>query len=395
MVGRYLRIGAFILALALLIGAGWWLWGQNQQSRCQYRLEPVRRLDLEVKVVANGTLNPVTTVLVGTQVTGMIKEIYADYNSVVKRGQVIAQIDPSLYKAKVEQARSNYRLALANVTKAQANLADARNDYQRYKSLWEQNLVARDELDNAYTRYESSRAELQAAQAQVAQAAAVLQSAETDLRYTTIVSPVDGVVVSRAVDVGQTVVASFQTPELFNIAQDLTQMQVDTAVDEADIGKVKQGQSATFTVDAYPGRTFTGTVTQVRLAPQTVQNVVTYNVVIETANPEFLLKPGMTASVAIQVAQREAVLAVPNAALRFRPADQERPPSPAGGRVWRLGSDHLPTPVAVVTGLSDGQWTEVIQGDLKEGDEVIVARISDTEEAPGRQRPRRGPRRPF
>ncbi|MBW1917264.1 MAG: efflux RND transporter periplasmic adaptor subunit [Deltaproteobacteria bacterium] len=383
------------LGLLVLVGGGWWLWFRDRQPQMRYQLEPVRQTNLEVNVVANGTLNPVTTVLVGTQVTGMIKEIYADYNSEVKKGQVIAQIDQALFKARVAQAQGNYRLAQANVLKAQANLQDALNDYRRYQKLWEQNLVARDELDNAYTRYETSRAELHAAQAQVAQAAANLKSAETDLHYTTIVSPVDGVVVSRDVDVGQTVVASFQTPTLFNIAQDLTQMQVDTAVDEADIGKVKEGQIATFTVDAYPGQTFTGQVTQVRLSPQTLQNVVTYNVVIETKNPELLLKPGMTASVAIQVARREKVTAVANAALRFRPRAPAAPPLPEGNHVWRLGPDNQPVPVPLVTGLSDGQWTEVVEGDLKVGDQVIVAQISKEDAAnPERRSPTRQ-RRPF
>ncbi|RLA90127.1 MAG: efflux RND transporter periplasmic adaptor subunit, partial [Deltaproteobacteria bacterium] len=260
---KYLVLGGILL---VLLGGGWW-WLAERRPRVRYQLEPVRRTDLEVKVVANGTLNPVTTVLVGTQVTGMIKKIYADYNSEVKKGQVIAQIDQALFKARVDQAQGNYQVAQANVLKAQANLEDARNDYRRYQTLWQQNLVARDDFDNAYTRYETSRAELRAAQAQVAQAAANLKSAETDLQYTTIMSPVDGVVVSRNVDVGQTVVASFQTPTLFNIAQDLTKMQVDTSVDEADIGKVKEGQTATFMVDAYPGRSFTGQVTQVRLSP--------------------------------------------------------------------------------------------------------------------------------
>jgi len=388
---KYLVLGGILL---VLLGGGWW-WLAERRPRVRYQLEPVRRTDLEVKVVANGTLNPVTTVLVGTQVTGMIKKIYADYNSEVKKGQVIAQIDQALFKARVDQAQGNYQVAQANVLKAQANLEDARNDYRRYQTLWQQNLVARDDFDNAYTRYETSRAELRAAQAQVAQAAANLKSAETDLQYTTIMSPVDGVVVSRNVDVGQTVVASFQTPTLFNIAQDLTKMQVDTSVDEADIGKVKEGQTATFMVDAYPGRSFTGQVTQVRLSPQTVQNVVTYNVVIETENPEFLLKPGMTASVDILVTRRQQVLAVPNAALRFRPSAPADVAIPEGSHVWRLDADQRPVPVPLVTGLSDGQWTEVLEGDLTIADQLIVAQISGTDAAEQGRRTPGGRRRPF
>ncbi|MDD3581641.1 MAG: efflux RND transporter periplasmic adaptor subunit [Desulfobacca sp.] len=388
---RYLKYVVLGGILLILLGGGWW-WLAERGPQVRYQLEPVRSIDLEVKVVANGTLNPVTTVLVGTQVTGMIKKIYADYNSEVKKGQVIAQIDQALFQARVDQAQANYQVAQANVLKAQANLDDARKDFHRYQTLWGQNLVARDDLDKAYTRYETSRAELQAAQAQVAQALANLKSAKTDLDYTTIVSPVEGVVVSRAVDVGQTVVASFQTPTLFNIAQDLTEMQVDTSVDEADIGKVKEGQTATFMVDAYPGRRFTGQVTQVRLSPQTVQNVVTYNVVIETENPEFLLKPGMTASVDILVARRQQVLAVPNAALRFRPSAPADVAIPEGTHVWRLGAEQRPVPVPLVTGLSDGQWTEVLEGDLKITDQLIVAQVSAANDQ-GHRTPagRRGP----
>ncbi|MFP3867219.1 MAG: efflux RND transporter periplasmic adaptor subunit [Desulfobacteraceae bacterium] len=394
-INRALILLGLALTFTALLGGGWWLWFRDRQPQMRYQTEPVRRTNLEVKVVANGTLNPVTTVLVGTQVTGMIKEIYADYNSRVKKGQVIAQIDQALFKARVAQAQGNYRLAQANVLKARANLEDAHKDYRRYQELWEQNLVARDELDKAYTHYETSRAELHAAQAQVAQAAANLESAETDLYYTTIVSPVDGVVVSRDVDVGQTVVASFQTPTLFNIAQDLTQMQVDTAVDEADIGKVQEGQTAKFTVDAYPGQIFTGRVTQVRLSPEILQNVVTYNVIIETKNPDLLLKPGMTANVEIQVAKRQQVLAVANTALRFRPRQTDKFPEPEVTRVWRLGPDRQPVAVPVVPGLTDGQWTEVIKGDLQEGDQLIVAQLSEAEAGNQERRPQMRPRGPF
>jgi HlyD family secretion protein len=246
-------------------------------------------------------------------------------------------------------------------------------------------------LDKARTRYQSSQAELQAAQAQVANAAAVLKEAETNLGYTQIISPVDGVVISRNVDVGQTVAASFQTPTLFTIAQDLTKMQVEVAVDEGEVGKVKEGQRATFTVDAYPGTVFAGTVTTVRLAPQTVQNVVTYTVIVDTPNPQLLLKPGMTATMSVMVAQAENVLAVSNAALRFvPPPEQKAPPPPEGPAVWRLGARGRLEPVPVSLGVGDGVWTEVKAGNLQEGDKLVVG-LSEPTKSP----PQRGMRGPF
>jgi HlyD family secretion protein len=358
--------------------------------REKYRTQPVSRLSLEETVVANGTVNPVSTVLVGSQVSGKIVEIFVDYNSVVKRGQVVARIDPRLFEAKVAEARSRHQQALADLARARANLADAENDFHRFRKLWEEKLVARDELDNAYTRLQSEQATVRAVQAQVSAAAAAYKEALTNLEYTAITSPVDGVVVSRNVDVGQTVAASFQTPTLFTIAQDLTRMQVETAVDEGEVGKVREGQEATFTVDAHPGTTFRGRVTSVRLAPQIVQNVVTYTVVVSADNPDFLLKPGMTATVSLKVAKAERVLAVPNAALRFQPPPGEAPGAPEGPVVWVLEQGAL-KPVPVQTGLTDGAWTEIRRGELKEGQPVVVG----TPETRPRPVPRPGPRGPF
>jgi HlyD family secretion protein len=379
--------------LLLLVGLWALLTGgcQAGNAKEKYRTQPVKRLTLEEKVVANGTVNPVTTVLVGSQVSGKIVEIFVDYNSVVKRGQMVAKIDPRLFEAKVAETRARHQQTLADLTRARANLADARNDYHRYQRLWQDNLVARDDLDNAHTRYQSEQANVKAAQAQAASAAAALKEAETNLGYTAILSPVDGVVISRNVDVGQTVAASFQTPTLFTIAQDLTKMQVETAVDEGEVGKVKEGQEAAFTVDAYPGTTFRGTVTSVRLAPQTVQNVVTYTVVVSADNPDFLLRPGMTATVSILAARKEQVLAVPNAALRFLPAPGEGPPAPGGTVVWRLERGTL-KPLAITTGISDGVWTEVRQGDLTEGQPLVVGAL---EERSRPAVPRGAPRGPF
>lgn len=339
----------------------------------KYRTQQVKRLNIESKVVANGTVNPVTTVIVGTQVSGMIKALYADFNSVVRRGQIVARLDPAIFEARVSEARSRLRQAQAEVAKARANLADAATDHRRFEKLWQDNLVARDELDNAHTRYLSTQAELKAAQAQETLALATLKEAETNLGYTTIFSPVDGVVISRNVDVGQTVAASFQTPTLFTIAEDLTKMQVQTAVDEGEVGKVAVGQKGTFTVDAFPDTTFSGQVTEVRLAPQTVQNVVTYTVVISADNPKLLLKPGMTATVSILIAKKENVLAVPNQALRFMPSPDEAKSAPPGPVVWRLGTRQKPVPVPVVPGITDGAWTEIKEGNLSPGEALIIS----------------------
>ena len=256
-------------------------------------------------VTASGNVNAVTTVLVGTQVSGTIKTIYADFNSPVKNGQLIAQIDPAIFEAQVEQARANLLSAKANLEKADASFIDAKRTMERNKALFSKELIARSEVDTAETNYETAKAQINASKAQVAQAEASLKVAETNLRYTRIISPVNGIVVSRNVDVGQTVAASFQTPTLFTIAQDLTKMQIDTNVAEADIGKVKQGQDVEFGVDAYSGVIFKGKVSQVRNAPINVQNVVTYNAVILVSNPELKLKPGMTANVSIIISAKK------------------------------------------------------------------------------------------
>jgi HlyD family secretion protein len=382
-----MRTQYFLLATVILVyltsGCG------SGQGSGKYRTREAKRLTLESMVVANGTVNPVTTVLVGTQVSGMIKALYADFNSVVRQGQVVARLDPAVFEARVAEARNRMRQAQAEVAKARANLADAATDYRRFDKLWQQNLVARDELDNAYTRYLATQAELQAAQAQVALARATLKEAETNLSYTTIYSPVDGVVISRNVDVGQTVAATFQTPTLFTIARDLTKMQVETAVDEGEVGKVAVGQTGNFTVDAYPDITFSGRVTEVRLAPQTVQNVVTYTVVIAADNPKLLLKPGMTATVNILATRKENVLAVPNQALRFMPPPDEAPAAPPGPVVWRLGPSQKPEPVPVVIGITDGTWTEIKEGAISPGEPLIISMVKPA------SKPGMRPRRPF
>jgi HlyD family secretion protein len=369
---KALIAGILILGAAV---AGFFLFRGNGDEP-KFRTEKVARGDIVMAVTSTGTVNPVTTVLVGTQVSGTIKEIHVDFNSPVRKGQLIARIDPALFEAQVNQARANVFSSRANLEKAEATLVDAKRTMDRNKELFSKNLIARSELDTAETNYETSKASVSAAKAQVAQTEAALSVAETNLYYTKIVSPVDGIVVSRNVDVGQTVAASFQTPTLFSIAQDLTKMQIDANVDESDIGNIKVGQDVEFIVDAYPDITFKGRVWQVRNAPVTVQNVVTYDVVIKVDNPELKLKPGMTANVSIIVSVKKDVLKIPNAALRFRPSDKgTKTPEKKGPGVWMSDKGQLRR-VDVSAGISDGSYTELVSGEIIEGQDLILESLS-------------------
>jgi len=366
------------VSAALVVAAGVFFILQKGNNSPKYRTDKVSRGDIRQTVTATGTLSAVVSVLVGTQVSGTIQKLYVDYNSIVKKGQILAQIDPSLFEAQVAQARANLEAARANAEKARTAVADSKRTYERNKTLLARNLIAQSDLDASQTAYDSSVAQLSAAQAQVEQLKAALNTAEINLRYTKIVSPVNGMVISRNVDVGQTVAASFQTPTLFTIAQDLTQMQIDTSVDEADIGKIQVNQPVEFTVDAYPELTFKGKVSEVRNAPTTVQNVVTYTVVVKVHNPELKLKPGMTANVSITTALKNGVLRIPNAALRVRLTEkgsatsaQKTAAKAPGPLVWTL-KDGKPQRVAITNGISDGSFTEVVSGDLREGQDVII-----------------------
>lgn len=368
------------VVVAVLASVAFALLG-GRENGVKFRTEEVTRGVLSASVTATGTVNAVTTVLVGTQVSGTVKSLYVDFNSPVRQGQMIAQIDPATFEAQVAQARANLLSARANLDKAEAARADAKRTAERNKELFARNFIARSEVDTAETNYETARAQVSAAKAQVAQAEAALRMAEINLRYTRILSPVDGTVVSRSVDVGQTVAASFQTPTLFTIAKDLTKMQINSNVAEADIGRVAVGQPVEFTVDAYPDLVFKGSVSEVRNAPITVQNVVTYDVVVKVDNAELKLKPGMTANLSLVVASKSDVLRVPNAALRFRLSDDrkrssgQKPQQPQhkekGRGVWVLDSG-TPKRIAVTTGISDGMYTEVQPGALREGQGVIV-----------------------
>jgi len=319
-------------------------------------------------VSANGTLNPVTMVNVGTQISGVVKKIYADFNDKVKQGQILLELDPSLARAQLAQSRATQAQAQASLDLARANL-------KRTEALFKKEYVSRQDLDTAIQA-------LKSAEAQLSQARAQADRDRINLDYTVIRSPVAGVVVSREVDVGQTVAASFQTPTLFQIAQDLTRMQIDSSFAEADIGVIRVGQEAIFNVDAFPGREFKGTVRQLRLNPTTQQNVVTYNVVIDVNNDDATLLPGMTAYVSVITARLTQVIRVPNAALRFRPASDaviesaEAPASASAakglrGTVYMLGEKGL-RPVRLLLGASDNSATEMVAGALKAGDRVVT-----------------------
>jgi HlyD family secretion protein len=341
-------------------------------------------------VTATGTVNPVITVQVGSYVSGPISAIYADFNTPVKAGQLIAKIDPRPFQVKVDQTAAALALAKAQLGKDQADLVYKKLTFERNVRLLKGKAISEDTLDAARSAYDQAAAQVELDRANVQEQQANLGEAQVNLGYTSIISPVDGTVISRNVDVGQTVAASFQTPTLFLIAKDLTQMQVDTNVSESDIGNVRNGQPGDFSVDAFPGRVFEGTVAQVRQAPITVQNVVTYDVVVTAANPEFLLKPGMTANMTIVTARRDNVLRVPVQALRFSPkgeraaAGDGAAPSKRVGQVSEKSArekrvwvdDHgVLKPVSIVTGLDDGNNVEVLSGDLKEGDLVVTDQV--------------------
>ena len=370
----------YIILILALIGIPCVIYGLiDKKNEPGYRTVKLERGDIASAILATGTLNPVILVQVGSQISGNIKGLYADFNSVVKKNQVIARIDSMLLKAEVEKARANYKAALANVEKAKVIVTDTRRTLNRYKALVKENLVSQSDVDTAQTNYDSAVAQIEVVRAQVDQTRSTLDFSRTRLDYAIIRSPVDGIVLSRNVDVGQTVAASFQAPTLFTIARDLTEMQVNTSVDEADIGLVKSGQKVTFTVDAYPSEMFKGRVSQIRNAPQVVQNVVTYDVIIEVENPELKLKPGMTANVSIVVAEKRNVLSIPNAALRFRPSGEQKESSQPKGietsaqnRVWALLADAKLKFVPVKLGVNNIRYYELTEGDLKEGDNLVV-----------------------
>ena len=384
MTRRILSLAWRLALVAALLAAAWFSWRWWNQSRVlpleeRFQIEEVARGDVTQTVTASGTLNPVVMVSVGTQVSGTVQRLLADFNDNVEKDQVLLELDPTLFRAAVEQSRGNVASAEAALRLAQAN-------ERRARELFDKEYIARQELDQAVQVREAAEAQLRSARGQLARDTA-------NVGYSVIRSPVSGVVVSRQVDIGQTVAASFQTPTLFQIAQDLTRMQINTNVAEADIGKVRVGQPVSFTVDAFPGRKFEGTIRQVRLNPIIQQNVVTYNVVVTVDNPEHVLLPGMTAYISVDVDRRAGALLVPSAALRFRPREPNGGPKrpaeprngrkPSGPRVYVVRGEEV-VPVTIQTGITDGRMIEVTGGDLKAGDRLVVQhRVSDKAGAGG------------
>ncbi len=396
-----------IVLIGLTIG-GYVFFTGERKPPIRYRTAVVERGQIVSVVSATGTINPVVSVQVGTQVSGMIKSLHADFNSQVKMGDIVAIIDPEPFKARRAQAASNLEMARSSVARSRADLAQRKRELDRVQSLLPQQFVSQNDVDVAFTNYQSAEAQLRVSEAQVKQAEASLNAADLELKYTVIRSPVDGIVIARNVEVGQTVASSFATPNLFVIALDMTKMQVDTNVSESDIGGMTEGKEAFFTVDAYPSVSFSGTIKQVRLAPINVQNVVTYNVVIGVENKDLRLKPGMTANVSIVVAQKDQIIKVPNPALRFMPPKREGdrrggegqvarvsgghlvkfdPTTMPSRTVWKQGENGEPMPVSVQTGISDGVATEVLSDSLKEGDLVIVGLEQPLGEKKGNELP--------
>jgi len=414
-----------LVLLAAAGGAGAWYWTRGGNGAAAYRTAKVERGDLQVTVTATGTVQPITQVQVGTQVTGTIRTLHADFNSRVKADQTVAEIDPRPFQARVDQDKANLLRAQADVERVKANLVQAQKELARSKELARRELVSASDLDAATAAYDSLVAQVKVAEASVNQAQSTLQISEVNLGYTTIKSPIDGLVISRNVDVGQTVAASLQAPTIFIIADSLKKIQVQASVAEADIGKIVAGQEVAFTVDAWRERPFKGQVSQIRLSPTTVQNVVTYTVMIDAENPEEKLLPGMTASASFLVSKHTNILKIPNAALRFTPPAEAGgagdtaaakapsgggPPAGAGGggerggrgpesasgggsgggergrgergrgsrstRVWIQVPGGGLKAVPIVPGATDGSFTQVLKGELAEGQEVVTGQVT-------------------
>jgi HlyD family secretion protein len=433
-----------IVALVVVAGAilGLTVFKNGKSGKVGYKTEVIGRGDIEALVVTSGTLNPIETVDIGAQVSGKIEKLYADFNSVVTKGQVVAELDQEPLKLKIQQNEANYKSRVAALERSKVTLETATKNFERAKALFAKALLSVEEMDAAEANYLNAKSDLVSSEASLAQAKSTLDLSKVDLGYAVIKSPVDGVVITRKVNIGQTLQSSYQAPVLFQVATDLTKMKVECSVDESDIGKVKEGQKARFTVEAYPNETFNGIVRQVRFSPETVQNVVTYTTIVNVENPEKKLLPGMTATVSIIVGEAKDVLRVSNAALRFTPnlsaeelarIQQEMrdrmmaqrqaqggqpgsagpggtPPAGIGGqggqpggqggaqmfqrqgggegqsgrarqqipRVWLMDKDGKLRMAFVRTGVSDTSYSEIVRSELKEGDVVITGNLTAT-----------------
>jgi HlyD family secretion protein len=381
-----LRAILWIVAILLVCAAvvGLFVRRARRGPQIQYDTAAIDRGTIAAKITATGNLSALLTVQVGSQVSGRVQKLFVDYNSPVKKGEPVATLDPLLFDAAVKQATANLLTAKGTLLKDQALLVNTKLIFERTQKLMDEKIVAQSDLDTASANYDSAKAQVGADQSNLQSAQAYLDQAQVNRDYTTIISPIDGTVISRNVDVGQTVAASFQAPTLFVIAQDLRKMQVDTNVGEADVGRLTEGMPATFTVDAYPARPFEGRLRQIRNAAQTLQNVVTYDAVIDVENTKLLLKPGMTANVTFIASQKDNVVRLRNAALRFQPdpqlltrvgitppPPQTTVPQPNHATIWLLRDNH-PVPVDVITGVTDGTYTELVSGDLRPGDTVVT-----------------------
>lgn len=356
-----------ILLIAILIVLGI----LSKGKKTFYETDELKKCTISQTVEASGTINPVNTVSVGSTVSGLIKEIYVDFNSVVKKGQVLAQIDPAIFEATVKQQQAAIVNAQANLAKLQANADYSRKTFNRYQNLYKRNFISKSDLDQAKSTYQADMAQIAAAKAQIVQAQAQYKTALTNLDYTKITAPVDGMIISREIDVGQPVAASFQAPELFTIAQDLKKMQIEVNVSEADIGKVEKGQSVIYTLDGYPDSEFYGKVTQVRISPTTVSNVVTYSVIVEVENEDLKLKPGMTANVQIVTKKVENVYCVSNSALKVNINEKNEIMKYEKPGIWLL-ENKTPKRVEVEIGISDDEKTQIISNKLKQSDKIII-----------------------
>lgn len=376
-----------LFLLALIAAVGYWgytYFTRDTTTKFILTTSKVTRGDIVSTVTATGELSAVDVVEVGTQVSGRIEEIYVDFNSRVKSGQLIALIDPSVAQLELQGAEASLAVALASVQSAQASLKDAERKLKRNRELLARNLIARSEVDTSATDVEMKRASLKEANSRLKQSQITVERRRTDLNYTRITSPINGVVIDRQVDAGQTVAAGYQTPTLFKIAKDLTQMQIKTKVDEADIGHIKDGQKVTFRIDAFPDEEFIGRVSQVRIAPTTADNVVTYTVIIAVTNNEQKLMPGMTANVSIETERAEKVLRLPVASLRFTPSDELLSTTSVNkdiishkhamneAIVWTGSEGKLGRAISVVTGISDNRWTQLVEGDISEGEKLVI-----------------------
>lgn len=407
------RIIAIIVVIAIIIVIGIMYLRSRQSSKNEFNYQTgiIEKGDIRSVVIATGTIEPITIVEVGSQVSGIISKIYVDFNSKVKKGDVIAELDQSLFITRLKQNEANYHSALAELEKAKIHKMNAGKSYNRAVELFKKELISVDEKDKAEEAYNSAIADVLSAEARVKQSKAQLDSSKVDLEHTIIASPIDGIVISRDVNVGQTVAASFQAPVLFKIAENLRQMYVTCHIDEADIGKIKEGQKAEFAVDAYPDDRFLGTVKQVRYSPQIVQNVVTYDTIVITDNDELKLRPGMTATVSIITEYKKDILKAPIGSINFHPPaelqakikeimnnlsfknqdENKKRNSKLKDRskisfIWLINNDNL-APVPIITGLSDSNFIEIVQvldGKLKEGQIVALASEMEQERRPNR-----------